>query len=432
MWILPIDRAAYEALTLRKLKHFMSLPDSIKNSTSATSNPETVSAVEANHSDSDTAKFFLASIVESSPYSIITVDFDGVITTWNKGAEQIYGYSAEEAVGQQLLRLVLPNDAAKVLSNIEKVKLSEEAPDLDSFRIKKGGEEIHVEVVMAPVKDDQGKVIGVSTISHDVTQQRHMEEKLQRAHQELENRVQERTQQLQEEVQQRRLLEEQRTQLMQRVLKAQEEERARVARELHDNLGQHLTAILLHIRKLESESLQTQGGHLLLEEQRASMKGLGHLSSMVNDLTATAHRLAWELRPAVLDNFGLIKALEGYVQTWSEQGITAQFISSIRENETNFSGSIETALYRVVQEALTNVQRHAHASQVSIILERQQQFVTLIVEDNGRGFDVQAAQESNRLGLIGMRERLELIGGTLGVESEPWWWNDDICPCATG
>jgi signal transduction histidine kinase len=173
---------------------------------------------------------------------------------------------------------------------------------------------------------------------------------------------------------------------MQRFLNVQEEERERISRELHDNLGQHLAAILLHIRRLENESHEAPGVHQFFEERGTSMKGLDQLGGMVNDLIDITHRLAWELRPAVLDNIGLHEALEQYVRAWPEHGVTAHFISDNQGNITTISASTETALYRVVQEALSNVKRHAHASIVSVILERQQQSVTAIVEDNGRGF----------------------------------------------
>lgn len=138
----------------------------MNNIPNATPNPSRVTEAEDRR---DEARFFLASIVESSRDSIVTVDFDGVITTWNKAAEQVYGYSAEEAIGQQLVQLTLVQDVSEVLANIENVKHSQKVEVFESVRINKGGHEMHLEVSMSPVKDEQGKVVGVSTIARDQT-----------------------------------------------------------------------------------------------------------------------------------------------------------------------------------------------------------------------------------------------------------------------
>jgi PAS domain S-box-containing protein len=365
------------------------------------------------------SKYFLASIVESSQDSIVTIDFDGIVTTWNKAAEDLYGYPASRAIGSDLMTLVFPENLGEVMGNIENVKHSQRVEVFDSVRLHRGGREIMLEVVMSPVKNDEGQVIGVSTIARDVTERRLAQDLLQQAHDELETRVEQRTQELRDEVMQRRDLEAQRTQLMQRVVNIQEEERGRVSRELHDNLGQHLTAILLGIEALQAQSVELPSG-----ERRSAISGLGRLYEMINDLTGIAHRLAWELRPAALDNIGLEAALQQYLSQWLSQngvtqGVSADFISHLGDNDSGLTGEAKTALYRVTQEALTNVLRHAKASRVSVVLERKKDLVMVIVEDDGQGFDAEEAGKKNRLGVLGMRERLELVGGTLEVESEP-------------
>ncbi len=143
----------------------------------------------------------------------------------------------------------------------------------------------------------------------------------------------------------------------------------------------------------------------------------------MDDLMSMTHRLAWELRPAVLDNIGLEAALQQYVKEWSRPGFSADFLSGLPQTasakaEIGISPDAETALYRVVQECLTNVMRHAQASEVSVVLERRAGYVTVIVEDNGCGFDVEAISTPKRLGVRGMQERMELVGGTLEVESQ--------------
>ena len=149
---------------------------------------------------------------------------------------------------------------------------------------------------------------------------------------------------------------------------------------------------------------------------------LEKLKDLVEELMDQAHLMAWELRPPALDNLGLRAALEQYLKDWSRSvGIRADFASRGLNNLERLSKVVETTLYRVVQEALTNVNRHSGADSASVLLERMDGEVTAIIEDNGRGFDVEAVTSGNseRLGLVGMRERIELIGGSLTIESTP-------------
>src|SRR5215213_5256503 len=121
---------------------------------------------------SDEAKFFLASIVESSEDSIISVDFGGTITTWNKGAERLYGYPADEALGKPLTMLTLPRDLEEVLANIDKIRHGEAVEPFETERVQKDGQHLHLAVVLSPVKDAAGRIIGVSTVARDITERR--------------------------------------------------------------------------------------------------------------------------------------------------------------------------------------------------------------------------------------------------------------------
>ena len=204
-----------------------------------------------------------------------------------------------------------------------------------------------------------------------------------------------------------------RGQLLQRVVDAQEEERQRISRELHDQMGQQLTGLLMNINAVMSAP----------EAQSPALgQRLERLKVLLEELMDQAHRMAWELRPAALDNLGLRAALEQYARDWSGQsGIKADVMSRGLRRADRLGKLIETTLYRVVQEALTNVLRHSGAETVSILLEKMDGDVVTIIEDDGRGFDVEAraARGSERLGLVGMCERIELVGGTLTLESSP-------------
>ncbi|HTS74347.1 MAG TPA: GAF domain-containing protein [Gaiellaceae bacterium] len=193
---------------------------------------------------------------------------------------------------------------------------------------------------------------------------------------------------------------------LRRVVEAQELERRRLSRELHDETGQALTSILLGLRSLE-ESLET-------DEARAATAGLRDL---VVATLQDVRRLAVELRPSALDDFGLVAALEHLTTSFAEQtGIHVDFGAAL--GERRLPGEVETALYRIVQESLTNIVKHAHARRVSIALTRMQHSVKAVVEDDGRGFDPENTREAG-FGLVGMRERLSLLGGRLHIESRP-------------
>jgi two-component system, NarL family, sensor histidine kinase DevS len=192
---------------------------------------------------------------------------------------------------------------------------------------------------------------------------------------------------------------------LRRVVSAQELERQRLARELHDETGQALTSILLGLKSVEDAKSATEASAAAAE-----------LRELVVTTLQDVRRLAVELRPKALDDFGLVSALERLVETFSEQtGIQVDL--EPRLGEERLSPDVETTLYRITQEALTNVVKHAQAKRVSIVLTRRSGSVAAVIEDDGRGFS--AGSEGNGLGLLGMRERITLVGGRLDVESSP-------------
>jgi len=237
----------------------------------------------------------------------------------------------------------------------------------------------------------------------------------------LEEKVRERTaelealnQALQAEILQRQRAEEAHQLVRRRLSEAQETERGRISRELHDRLGQDLTAL-----KLGLENLRRQGPFAA-----AVGEHLSKLEKLAEGLMRDIHRLAWELRPPVLDDLGLDRALRRYSDEWSQNaGVPVDFHTGGDLGTHRLPQEFETTLYRVAQEALTNVARHAQAKRVSVLLERRAGSVSLIVEDDGRGFDAQGVMGApagpGRLGLLGMEERVKLAGGTLTLESAP-------------
>ena len=188
---------------------------------------------------------------------------------------------------------------------------------------------------------------------------------------------------------------------LRRVVAAQELERQRLARELHDETGQALTSILLGLKEIE------EGG-----PREATV---ARLREQVLETLHSVRRLAVELRPKALDDFGLVPALERLAETFAGQtGIDVDFEAMM--GDERLPAEIETAIYRIVQEALTNVVRHAGAGHVSVVLARKSNAVAVVIEDDGRGFEASGTDGAG-LGLVGMRERLGLLHGRLAIES---------------
>ena len=254
--------------------------------------------------------------------------------------------------------------------------------------------------------------------------------KLQKNQAELEKRVKERTaelsktnQALQAEIAQRVRAEEAHRQVLRQLADAEETERGRISRELHDRLGQDLTGLKLRlqlVRKQESFAPSVQ-------------ESFGKLEQLADGLMRDIHRLAWELHPAVLDDLGLEAALRRYAAEWSENNRMPVDFHSDGVEAHRLPLQLETTLYRITQEALTNVTRHANAKRVSVLLERRPDHVSLIVEDDGGGFNAgsQASAARGKLGLLGMRERVTLAGGTLGGRVHSGRGNHGVRACST-
>jgi PAS domain S-box len=269
----------------------------------------------------------------------------------------------------------------------------------------------------APIHNPEGRIIAAVMTFEDISERRHATGELEDIRAKLEERVAERTAALQEsnialseEIEERRRAEDERTQIMRQMVTSLEEERRRISRELHDQLGQQLTVLKLHL-----ESLLAQSGKAALREQ------IEQTQAIVQAIDKDLDYLAWELRPTALDDLGLAAALANFVQEWSKHfQMRAEFHAS-GMNSHRLSRDTETMLYRITQEALNNVSKHAQADYVEVMLERRGEQVVLIIVDNGTGVDVNQATADVRrgMGLINMRERAAFVGGTFEIESQP-------------
>lgn len=270
-----------------------------------------------------------------------------------------------------------------------------------------------------PYRTLTGNIDGVVLTFADITALKHAETVLQHANENLEQRVAARTDELaatnealQAQIAERVLAEQARQQLLQQLVTAQEEERRHIAHELHDQLGQGLTTLILGLKGLRDT----------FADDDPSADPVTQLQALAVQISQEVRHLAVQLRPSVLDDLGLQLALSNYVDHWSTRAHVAVDLHTSGLDAAPLPLATEATIYRLVQEALTNVFKHAQANEVSVIVECTPTQVRLIVEDDGVGFTVPELWESlgrvDQMGLTGMRERVELLGGGLNIESE--------------
>lgn len=345
-----------------------------------------------------------AKLLDLANDAILIRDLDrDTITYWNDGAVRLYGWTNREADGMYIhdfLKTVFPQP----LAEIRKTFLTKGYWTGELLHTTRDGSKITVSSRWTLLKNSNGVPSGSLELNTDITQQKLAQEALKAAHEELELRVSARTMELSDANKRLQIL-------SQRLMEIQELERRAIARDLHDEIGQALTAIKLNLREL-GEHLTVAG----VEEQVFdSLQILDQVLQHIRDL-------ALDLRPSMLDELGLVPALRWYVGRQAERaGWTVQFVAD--EVQTRPSPEVEISCFRLTQEALTNVARHARATAVAVRLEIRHRQLDLIIRDNGTGFDPNLIRTGSRagtsVGLSGMEERVRLAGGHLMIHSTP-------------
>ncbi len=498
----------------------------------------------------------LAAIVQSSDDAIIGKDLNGIVTNWNKGAENFFGYSTEEMLGGSIMRLIPADRREEECHILGEIRRGNSVEHFETRRLTKDGRLIDVSVTASPIRDANGMVIGVSKVARDIGERKKAEEAMRRnealfsalvnqapvgvyvvdarfrlqeanpmampvfenvhpligrnfseimrsvwprrvadqvvghfqhtlatgeAYQSPRfierrrdtgvketyewqiqrvtlpagehgvvcffNNITERVRaeaarrrldvltatnlKLKQEIVRRQTVEEdlratrqeesrllkqsrlqqkQLRELSHRMIHVQEEERKRISRELHDVITQTLVGINVNLAGLAQATADDPSS---LQQQ------LSHTRMLVEKAVNIVHRFALELRPTVLDDLGLIPALHAYMKAFMEETGIRVSLNAFAKIEQS-TGTVRTILFRIAQEALTNVARHAKASRVEVTIESREGIVAMEISDNGQGFDTgrkPASRKNRRLGLIGMRERVEMIGGRFQVES---------------
>jgi PAS domain S-box-containing protein len=332
-------------------------------------------------------------MAELSPALLWEIDSAGVQVSLNSSWMEYTGQPLQETQSRGWLRAIHPDDRPSTYRAFEHAFTTGEPLELERRIRRHDGVYRWFLVRHRLVRDDEGRVARWLGAAVDIHAQR-------KAREEAERLVAKRTVE--------------RNALRQQLAAAEEAERRHFARELHDQLGQHLTAFTLVLAEARR----------LLDAGQSATERLKQLETLARVMTRDARYLALELRPPELDDVGLDSALQTYVEQWSTRyGVAAELEITGNAVDREVPNDVGSAVYRIVQEALTNVAKHADARHVSVLLDRSEGELRMIVEDDGGGFDPEVIRQRVRtkrgLGLVSMQERGALVGGQVDVESTP-------------
>jgi PAS domain S-box-containing protein len=357
-------------------------------------------------------------------YAIFQLDQEGNVISWNAGAQRLKGYNSAEIIGQHFSVFypqedLMNNKPREVLARAARQGQSED----EGWRVRKDGSRFWANVVITALRDPNGNLLGFAKLTRDTTENRERAEAQSKAKELLELRVEQRTavltrvnNEMRTEIAERQHAEEelrksrdQLRALAARLQSVREEERAYIAREIHDELGQACTAIKMDLALI---------GRKLTKRQTALRAKVDSSIQLVDGTIVRLRRIASELRPRTLDDLGLPAALEAQAQEF--EGRTGIHCSVILPPEPlMLDTDRSTAIFRIFQESLTNVARHAHATRVEARLRRENDRIIFQVFDNGTGFDPEVAKARKSLGLVGMQERALLLNGDFKTEGMP-------------
>lgn len=328
----------------------------------------------------------LALIVKQTGDAIMIHDLDGNISLWNPAAERLFGYAAQEIVGSSAALLTPPGREEELRQNLAAIAERRMIENYDTQRMTKDGRLLDVSLSAAPLVDPHdGRVIGEICSMRDITERKLAEEA-------------------------ERKLEENRqlTQLIQRHI---EDERRSLARELHDELGQYVTAI---------KTFAVGIGNKAREKMPDVEANAQTIVAAANHIYDGMHNIIRQLRPGALDNLGLQETLSDAVAGWQGQHPELQFVLNFSGDLDSLGETININLYRIVQESVTNAVRYAQAGKLDITLSREEEGdLLLVISDDGVGMNLCMVDQSRHFGLLGMRERAQALKGSFNLDSMP-------------
>ena len=322
------------------------------------------------------ARLRLAAIVESSNDAIFSKNLDGIVLSWNAAAERIFGFSEADVVGQPAAILLPPGRENEESGLLQRLRAGGRIDRFRTTRLTKAGHTINVSLTFTPLTDSGGTLVGVAEIARDVTEQDRAEQAL--------------------------------SSLSHKLIHAQEQERARIARELHDDIGQRLALLAIDLTELSAAAPD-------LSHVSQTIKLKAQAVEIATDVQALAH----ELHSSKLEALGIATAMSAFCHEFAEQKrVDVDFAA--HDVPDQLSSDISLCLFRVLQEALHNAAKHSDVERFDVALWGARDEIHLVITDPGKGFDLAAAKAAGRgLGLVSMGERLKLVNGELSIETQP-------------
>ncbi len=328
--------------------------------------------------ESEKALRHYAALVESSDDAIIGKDLNGCVTSWNHGAEVIFGYTHQEMLGQPITILMPPDRQDEETGILEKIRRGESVDHYETIRQRKDGKLIDIAVSISPIRDPDGTIVGASKVARDISG---------------------------------------RKQLQREILEVSDREQRRIGHDLHDGLCQHLAGIELMSQVLEKK---------LAPKNRDAARRAAEIARNVRETIAQTRSLARGLSPVTLESEGLVSALnELAVNTEKLFGVRFRFRYGAEVQVANHA--MATHLFRLAQEAVSNAIKHGKATKISIDIRTDPGWISLTISDNGAGFSLGATAKNTGMGLRIMGFRAGMIGGTLTVERNAVGGTSVIC-----
>ena len=323
------------------------------------------------------AKFRMAAIVESSEDAIISENWDGVITSWNAGAEHMFAYTEAEAVGQPISIVVPVELQDEQDRNFEKLRNGECIDHYETVRVTKTGRRVNVSLSISPLKDSTGRITGFSKIARDISERKQMEEAL--------------------------------SGMNRRLIDAQEQDRARIGRDLHDHINQQLALVAV-----ELEQLRNHPPDSAIE----TCTRLKEIRDQVTAIATEVQSISHQLHSPQLEILGIVGATRSFCREFAaRQKVSIDFTHD--DIPRDVPHDVSLCLFRVLQEALHNAVKHSNVRDYKVRLGCSATEFHLTVSDRGIGFDAKTAMNGGGLGLVSMRERVRLVNGTIVIDSKP-------------
>ena len=315
-------------------------------------------------------------------YAIIMLNTAGQVKNWNSGAEKIYGYKAEDIIGNSISQFY-PDEVVAQLKDWLEIAAKEGSYKTEGWQVRKGGSQFMANVIITAIRDNTGQLRGFAKVTRNITERKRAEAKL-------------------------RVSEARYKRIALHLDEVREEEQVRIAREIHDEMGSTLTALKMSVHWLTA-TLPAEMTPLVAEAE--------HMDKLVCDTTRAMRNVVSQLMPTQLQDFGFVVAVERYVQNFQKQ-MGIEYSLALPENGLTLDENQSSVMFRILQESLNNIAKHAQADKVSIRFINREHSLILLVRDNGVGFDTNV-RKHNSFGLLGIRARAPMVNGRARISSRP-------------